>query len=102
MSDFLEEDLVTMFEDFGETIVYDPEGPGRKELPALVDLNAEDTELLEGDHHIIGYAPMITIMTADLPDIKKGDSFLVRDVSYKARRLPPENEGERDIYLEKK
>ena len=101
MSDFLKEDLPTMFEDFGEAVRYDPDGAGSKEITALVDLNAEEAELLEGDHHIIGYRPMITIMDAELPALKKGDTFRVRGLTYRARRLMPENEGERDIYLEK-
>ncbi len=102
MTDFLAEDLPTMFEDFGESVVYDPEGPERKELKALVDLSAEENDLVEGEFHLTGFVPMITVMTSLLPTIKKGDLFEVRGESYKVRKILPDNEGERDIILERR
>jgi hypothetical protein len=83
----------------GRVVTYTPDGGSPRTLSGMLQ---EFTEMVGGESvDVTSSRPVLSVRTADIPEIQTGDLFQIDGQDYAVQVIRPDNEGITDLFLEK-
>lgn len=83
----------------GRVVTYTPDGGTPRVLPGMLQ---EFSEMVSGESvDITSSRPVLSVRTADIPEIQTADQFQIDGQDYEVQVIRPDNEGITELILEK-
>jgi len=99
MDDMALHDLSLLERLDGRVVTYTPDGGSPRSLSGMLQ---EFTEMVGGEGvDVVASHPVLSVRTADVPDIATGDQFTIDGQDYEVQVIRPDSEGITEITLEK-
>lgn len=99
IDDMAQHDLSLLEKLDGRVVTYTPDGGSPRTLSGMLQ---EFTEMVGGESiDVVGSNPILSVRTADIPEIATGDQISVGGQDYEAQVIRPDSEGITEIILEK-
>lgn len=83
----------------GRVVTYTPDGGAPRVIAGMFQ---EFSEMVGGESvDITSSRPVLSVRTADIPEIQTNEQFQIDGTDYKAQVIRPDNEGITEVILEK-
>lgn len=83
----------------GRVVTYTPDGGTPRVIAGMLQ---EFSEMVGGESvDITSSRPVLSVRTADIPEIQTSDQFQIDGTDYEAQVIRPDNEGITELILEK-
>lgn len=82
----------------GREVLYSPQGGATRPVSGMFQAYSE---LLGGESvEVVANHPVLSVRTADVPEIATGDSFIIGGDEYEVVTIRPDSEGITELILE--